>query len=885
MPLAAGDKLGSYEILAPLGAGGMGEVYRARDPRLGRDVAIKVLPEAFASDPERLARFEREARLLASLSHPNIAVLHGLEHEGTRRFLVMELVEGESLAQRLTAGALPMDEALDVARQVATALEAAHDGGVVHRDLKPGNVMVTPAGLVKVLDFGLAKGATGSPSDSSLSASPTRTYAMTGDGMILGTAAYMSPEQARGKPVDRRTDIWAFGCVLFECLTGRQAFEGETVSDLIASILKGTIEWDALPSATPPRVRELLTRCLERDARQRLRDIGEARLVLEKPGDVAAPAAAAPATAHRAPLPVAALATGALLLAALAGFAAWSLKPAPAVPTTWAELAPPAGGRWEWSFGGDGAVSPDGRWFISGVTDSLRARRLVLRDLETGGVRPLEGTEEGAYPFWSPDGRSIGFFMPGRLQRLELDGGSITTIAPAPDGRGGSWSASGQIVFAPSSRSGLRAVSASGGEVRTLVPDSALCNYRFPHFLPDGEHFIVGRMESGIPANVLVMSLKGGPPRSLGLPVTTFGNVYYARGLLYYSHDFILRARPFDPARLAFTGEAMTVTTPVSGMLNRSHADFAVGGEGTIVFRSQRMHQTDQIVVRDREGHMLRAIPSRGELQDLSLSPDGTHLATALKIEGSPYPDLWLFDTRQAAESRLTFDQASDDGVFSPDGSQLAFQADSGVWTRASDGSGVPVHVYTTGLDMSPTQWVDANTLLLTGASSKASVRADMIVALDLATGKAHDLIEGDIFVHHAQVSPDRRWIAYATMSGNLPQVFVMDYPGLRSRWQASQAGGVAPRWSRDGRELLYLDLDEQLLSVGVTASGGSLTFGAPTVLFRHSMGNHVRNRIQSWAVDAAGQRIYMLEPSVPEEPRAALTLVRGWQPPRAGKK
>ncbi|MBI5169117.1 MAG: protein kinase [Candidatus Eisenbacteria bacterium] len=884
MALAAGDRLGLYEIVAPLGAGGMGEVYRARDTRLDRVVAIKVLPEAFAEDPERLARFEREARLLASLNHPNIAALHGLESEGGRRYIAMEFVDGLSLAQRLASGALPIEDALDVARQVATALEAAHEGGIVHRDLKPGNVMLRPDGTVKVLDFGLAKGAAGSASDSSLSMSPTRTNAMTGDGMILGTAAYMSPEQARGKPVDRRADIWSFGCVLFECLTGRQAFEGETVSDLIASILKGTIEWDALPAATPPRVRTLLERCLERDARQRLRDIGEARLVLEQPGSAEAPAAA-PAVPARAPLPIAALVGGALLLAAIASFAAWTLKPAPRVATTWAELMPPAGGRWEWTVGGDGAVSPDGRWFISSATDSLKVRRLVLRDIETGGVRPLGGTEEGSYPFWSPDGKSIGFFMPGRLQRLELDGGSITTIAPAPDGRGGAWNTAGQIVFSPSARAGLRVVSASGGEVRTLVPDSLHCNYRFPHFLPDGRHFLVGRMEAGAPHSLLVMSLEGGAPRSLGLPASTFANAYFARGLLFYNHDYILRARPFDPARLEFTGEAMTVTTPVTGLINRGHSDFSVGGDGTIVFRSQLVRQNDQIVVRDREGRMLRTIPTRGELQDLNLSPDGSRLATALKLENASWPDVWLFDTRQTAESRLTFNQASDDAVFSPDGSRIAFQADSGVWTRATDGSGAPERVLTSLVDASPTQWVDANTLLLTSPTDKPGTRADVIISLDLPTAKTRGLIEGELFVRDAQVSPDGRWIAYVTASGSLAQVFVMDYPGLRSRWQVSQDGGTAPRWRRDGRELLFLDLDDQLLSAAVSASGASLTFGAPVVLFQHRMGGHVRNRIHSWAVDAGAQRFYMLEPSVPEEPRAALTLVRGWQPPRAGRK
>ncbi|MCC6652079.1 MAG: serine/threonine-protein kinase [Candidatus Eisenbacteria bacterium] len=885
MPLAAGDRLGLYEIVAPLGAGGMGEVYRARDTRLDRVVAIKVLPEAFAADPERLARFEREARLLASLNHPNIAVLHGLEIDGGRRFIAMEFVDGVSLAQRLISGPLPLDEALDVARQVATALEAAHDGGVVHRDLKPGNVMLRPDGTVKVLDFGLAKGTAGSPSDSSLSMSPTQTYAMTGDGVILGTAAYMSPEQARGKPVDRRTDIWAFGCVLFECLTGRQAFEGETVSDMIASILKGEIAWSELPAALPPRVLVLLERCLERDARQRLRDIGEARLVLEQPGAHKTPGAT-PATAPaRAGLPMAMLLGAALLVSALAALAAWTLKPAPRHTTTWAELTPPADMRWQADAAGDGAVSPDGRWYAASVLDSAGTRRLSVRDLESGGARLLENTRDARYPFWSPDAKSLGFFVPGKLQRVDLEGNAVTTLAPAGDGRGGSWNTRGQIVFAPTSRSGLHLVSASGGEVRVLLADSLGGNYRFPHFLPDGRHFAVGLLSASSTSALEIHSLDGGEPRKLPLAETVVGNVYYQSGHLYYCEDQVLRARPFDPGRAEFTGDAITVTTPVAVSPARGRADFSVGGNGTIVFRSERVNEKDQITVRDRTGALIRAIPGRGALQDLQLSPDGTRLATSMSAERNGGVDVWLFDITRGTELRLTFNDSSDDPAWSPDGKQVAWASNNGVFTRAADGVGEPVTAFQGSEDFSPTQWVNANTLLMTGPGVKTPGKADAVWELDPTSGQARELIGGPGAVRFGQVSADGHWIAYATQSGSRPEVFVMDYPGLKSRWQVSSGGGYTPRWRGDGRELYFLDLEEHLVATSIEASGSSLVIGTPRVLFKQSMAQHVVNRVHSWAPDPKGQLFYMLEPAVVAERRPTISLVRGWTPPSAAKR
>lgn len=887
MPLTPGTRLGPYEIVAPLGAGGMGEVYRARDPRLDRIVAIKVLPDAFGGDPERLARFEREARLLASLNHPNIAALYGLELDGARRFITMEFVEGESLAQRLRKGAMPVDEAIDVARQVATALEAAHDGGIVHRDLKPGNIMLTPAGVAKVLDFGLAKGVAGSASDTSISMSPTMTFATAVDGVILGTAAYMSPEQARGKPVDRRTDIWAFGCVLFECLTGRQTFEGETVSDLIASILKGGIEWAALPAETPQHVRDLLHRCLERDARQRLRDIGEARLMLEQGPSSAAHAVAAPAVPVRAGLSVTMAVGGALVLAALAAFGAWALKPAPKVATTYAELSPPPESRFSSSVGGHEAISRDGRWFATAVLDSAGTRRLMVRDLETGGARLLAGTDDASYPFWSPDARSLGYFVPGKLMRVDLESGASFMVSPAQDGRGGDWNRDQRIVFAPNSTGGLNVVSASGGEVQVLVPDSSRDAYRFPHFLPDGRHFIVGKFDSSLSVHLEVRSLDGDKARPLPMGESVMANTYFTAGYLFYCEDFVLRARPFDPSRAQFTGDAITLATPVNMAPPRGRGSFAVGGENvSLIYRPGRALGRDHLVERDRTGRVVRSFDPRSGLEDLGLSPDGNRLVwSQTSGMGGGEREVWIHDLARQTSARMTFTNDNDDAVWSPDGKRIAWACPTGIKTRDASGAGDDSDALLSKTDMSLNQWTpDGRTLLFTAASSGRD-KSDVIWTLDLASGSAVELFRSDAgYVRHAQVSPDGRWIAFTSLQNNRPEVFAMDYPGLKSRWQVSTQGGLAPRWRRDGGEILFLDLDTRMMSVKVTASENALTLGLPSLLFPTEMSSHAQNRVASWDLDARGERFFMLEPMQQAEERPPLTLIRGWAPPTRGK-
>jgi len=866
----------------------MGEVHRARDTRLDRVVAIKLLPEAFAADPERLARFEREARLLASLNHPNIAILHGLETDAGRRFIVMECVDGESVAQRLERGALPVDEALDIARQVATALEAAHEGGIVHRDLKPGNIMLTPEGVAKVLDFGLARGASGSPSDSALSASPTLTYAATAGGVILGTAAYMSPEQARGKPVDRRTDIWAFGCVLYECLTGRQAFEGETASDIIASILKGDVDWSALPAATPARVRELLRRCLERDARQRLRDIGEARLILEKPmaESEAAPAPVAP-PARRIPAPVAIGA--AVLIAALGGLAGWMLKPAPRPLPSWTQLSPPQGQRFYTRFGGCLELSDDGRRLATLVADSAGVVRVLLCDFATGRTRTLPGSEGANYPFWSPDGASLGLFKDGRLMRFDVESGASTILAPAPDGRGGAWSSRNEIVFCPSASGGVSMVPASGGSVEVLVPDSLSLGCRFPRFLPDGRRFLCARYDSSRLA-IEVRSVDGGSASRLSLGNDVRGNAYYAGGRLFYLQEGSLRARRFDPASLKLSDEVVTVASNIENARPRGRAQFAVSAGGLILFQPSQDTPGTQVVARTREGAVVSRIPFDSGLSFLSLSPDGRRLALCAQAGG--HSDLWTYDLERNAPLRLTFDgpdgTRGEDGTpcWSPDGRRLAWSGRDGIRVKAASGAGAETLIYPSGAEVLLNQWTpDGSAILFTALGAEPGTRLyEVLWAVGADGGGAREVIAASSHGNRqAQLSADGRWLAYVSFETGRFEVYLQDYPGLKGRWQLSTRGGAGPRWRRDGRELYYLDPDGRIVVTPMEARDGSFTAGTPRVLLETQMGPYVTNRAYGWDVDAAGSRFYTLEPRVQSAERQSLVVVRDWRPALGG--
>ena len=592
MPLSSGTKLGPYEVLAPIGKGGMGEVYKAKDTRLDRTVAIKVLPAEFAFDRERLARFEREAKLLASLNHPNIASVHGFEESDGVKALVLELVEGPTLAERISRGPIPVDEAVAIAKQIAEALEAGHEAGVIHRDLKPSNVKVKEDGRVKVLDYGLAKALEGEGAggaDSELSQSPTLTRQGTQVGVILGTAAYMSPEQAKGKRVDKRADIWAFGAVTYEMLTGKRAFAGEDISDTLAAVLKTEPEWKALPAETPVELRRILLRCLEKDPRKRIRDVGDVRLELERLGG-STEDAPQPATGQLRRGCLAAPALGAAILAAVlagGGFAVGLRSRAPERAVVRFEIALPEGHSLPNNLRGALAIALDDHAIAFGAHDGTTAR-LYLKARDRADVQPIAGTERAADPFFSPDGRWLGFFADGKLKKVSLADGTVVDLTAAADSTGADWAPDGTIVFPPGVSTGLVRVSSEGGATRPLTTRDAAAGeagHIWPDVLPDGEHVLYTIEHTGRPfeeASIAVVSLRTGASKVLLRGGTAAR--YSPSGHLVYARGSRLLAVPFDPKRLEVTGEAMTVADGVAAEVGRGRTHFAVSPAGSLTF-------------------------------------------------------------------------------------------------------------------------------------------------------------------------------------------------------------------------------------------------------------------------------------------------------------
>jgi Tol biopolymer transport system component len=853
MTLAPGTKLGPHEIVAPLGAGGMGEVYRARDSRLGRDVAIKSLPEGFAQDPERLARFEREARLLASLSHANVAGIHGLELVEGHRYLVLEFVEGETLAARLVRGPLPLDEALPLCAQVAGAVEAAHEAGVIHRDLKPGNVMLKADGTVKVLDFGLAKGGAGggaSSSDPNLSASPTMAHTTTA-GMILGTAAYMSPEQARGKSVDRRTDIWSFGCVLFECLTGRQAFAGETVSDVIARILQTEPDWSALPAATPRRVRELLARCLRRDAKERQRDIGDVRLdLLEAHAAGGDGAAAASSTPRRDGAPwVLVIALGIIALAALTGIVFEALRGsnAPRRPMALSFTLPGnlTVDREPTSL----AISPDGRRVVLVGRDTSGTDQLWLRGLDREDTRPLAGTEGATQPFWAPDSRRIGYFAHGKLVRMNVDTGASDVVCDAPLPRGGSWGR-GVIVLQPKSTGPLVQVPEDGG---TPVPATVTgsgpgdVGHRFPCFLPDGRHFLF----SVIPGHegevdIAVGSLDG--KRSRFVSRSRSGAVCAPPGYIVSVQGDAVRAQRFDARSLTISGPPVTLP----GL--RPLSPNAFGGQAVSASANGILVQNDAASLQrlywvDRQGKVSPPLALQaGIYARFHISPDDTRLAIEFATEQAADMMIWLADLGRQTMQRYTFDGSSYAPVWTPDGRHITCDREvhgsrQDLWTLDAESPGTPrllarmPAVFNTCLDWLPDG--SALTVRTQGTDTQQDVwlvtPGDSLKFTPLLTTRFNEL--------YGSVSPDGRSIAYLSDESGRLELYVRDFPSLAAQRCLSTSGAYAnaslsdmvgePRWRRDRRELLYVDADARtVMSIEVTP-GTPPRFGTPRPLFR----------------------------------------------------
>ncbi len=809
MALATGTRIGVYEITAQIGAGGMGEVYRATDATLGRQVAIKILPEAFAADPQRVARFEREAKTLASLNHPHIAAIYGFENASGVHALVMELVDGEDLSQRLARGAIPLHGAVPIARQIAEALEAAHEQGIVHRDLKPANVKLRADGRVKVLDFGLAKiadPAWGSNPDGMNS--PTLTAHVTKQGVILGTAAYMSPEQARGLPVDRRTDIWAFGCVLYEMLTGTPAFARETVSDIVAAVLQSEPDWGALPAHTPGRLQLLLKRCLQKDSRQRLHDVADARIELED-SDLHVTPDTAPVA--RVPLRLAWTGIGVLAGLALAGVFWWAgARPrVPAAPIHLSlALADKASSYGHMNASRELAISPDGQNIVYVAIHDGR-RQLFLRALREPEGKPLDGTEGAVTAFFSPDSQWIAFGKGLELQKTAVGGGSPVTIC-ALSGTGffgGDWGADDTIVFVPDYNGGLWTVSASGGTPKPLLEASAAKDYvaySDPQILPGGKGVLFtlasGRAVTADDQDVAVLASGGKELRTL------IRRASHPRllptGEMVYVHEGALQAVPFDLATLAVTG---TPTTVIDG-LGRTwsgDADYSIADNGTVVYEAQTgAARGGMFALVDRKGTAQPLSARRGNYSEFSISPNGRSIASRVFAVND---DIWTYDIATGAPLRFTFDPL--DEIFpqwTADGSRIAYGSRTGtIFWKSSDGSGAREEISHGDFPRYPSSF-SADGALMAFVEVHPTRRRDIWLMPLRGDRKPEPLIATDADERDARFSPDGQWLAYVSDETGRDEVFIRPIKSPGGRRQLSSDGGTGPAWAPDGRELFF---------------------------------------------------------------------------------
>ena len=860
----------------------MGVVYRATDTTLGRQVAIKVLPDAFAQDTERLARFEREAKTLAALNHPHIAAIYGFEKSGGVHALVMELVEGEDLSQRIARGAIPLDEALPIAKQIAEALEAAHEQGIIHRDLKPQNIKVRGDGTVKVLDFGLAKAmepGIGERGSGSLSPTITSPAMMSGVGVILGTAAYMAPEQAKGRPVDKRADIWAFGVVLHEMLTGQPLFTADTIPETLAHVMTRQIDFGTLPDSTPRRIRDLLARSLDKDPKKRLRDIGEARVRLDEviSGAAEEPAPHAPAARGRLGW-ISALAIAAVTIAGLAIPALRHLRET-MPPETRVDLVTPATGA-PTSF----ALAPDGRQIVFAATDD-KASRLWLRSLSTTTAQPLAGTEGAMHPFWSPDGRSVGFFAEGALKRFDIGGGAPKTLAPAPNGAGGTWNADDVIVFAASVTGPLLRVPATGGAampVTTLAPQEF--GHFNPQFLPDGRRFLFTVGGSADINGVYVAGLDGNVRTRLVSDLTS--GTYAPQGWLLWMRGDSLMAQRLGVDRLALTGEPLTVADGLAFDASSGRHAISVAATGLVAYRTAGGAQR-QLTWFDRSGTARGVVgePDASIIQP-RVSPDGRRVVMVRSAEGAQ--DLWLLDGARA--SRFTFSPAQDMfPVWSADGTRIVYTSrrtgPGGLFQRLTNGAGDDEPVLSTDQTLTATDWSgDGRFLMYMSIDPKTN--ADLwVLPMTGEDRKPFLFLKTPFREAYGTFSPDGRWAAYHSNESGRPEVYVRPFvpPGttgaaaIGGQWLVSAGGGILPMWRADGKELYYVNPDGAMMAAPITVSGSTVNPGTPVMLFptrMHGGGSDIQIGRQ---YDVADGR-FLINTPLNEAP-APITLLQNWNP------
>jgi serine/threonine-protein kinase len=911
-----GQRIGSYQIEAWIGAGGMGEVYKALDTKLNRRVAIKVLLPAVADDPDRLARFSREAHVLASLNHPHIAQIHGLEDAGVRA-LVMELVEGPTLADRIASAAIPVGEALSIARQIAEALEAAHEQGIIHRDLKPANIKVREDGTVKVLDFGLAKAldSTGSSvvaAGTETAVSPTLSANATDPGLIFGTAAYMSPEQARGKAVDRRADLWAFGCVLYEMLTGRRAFDGESRTGAMAAVVKNEPDWTVLPAETPATVRKMLRRCLENDRTRRLDSAAAARLEIDDA--LTAPTVETPvrAAAHiRLPLAVVAG-------AALAAFITWIVvrpgSQTPALSSRFAIVTPPAQPLNVSSNDRDLALSPDGKYLVYrfGGTGT-NGGPLMVRAIDQLNARPLADITNAYSPFFSPDSRWIGFFENAELKKVPVVGGPVITLGPVIGGSlGASWADDNTIVFATDDPdTGLWRLSADGGEPAVLTtPDAAQreSDHAFPSVLPDGRGvlFTITAMGRADNAQVAILDLRtgrretlvrGGGQAEYVEPSTGSGQAPFAGsaqgGYLIYAAAGTLRAIRFDPVRLEVLGDPVTVVQDVLTKASGG-ANYAVSRPGTLVYIPGAAAATPirSLVWVDRKGHEEPIAAPLRAYGPPRLSPDGTRVAVPIDDQGNI--EVWIWELTRKTLRRLTFSPGVDSmPLWTPDGRRIIYMSGrSGLpslYSQAVDGNvvggGTVDRLTMSANPQWPTSITRDGTRLFGFENGPKIVREIILVHLTDPTrpgrspSPAGPPVQGLFRGNFAEISPDGRYLAYQSDESGRMEVHVRPFPQVdNDRWQISTGGATRPAWARSGRELFYLDESSALTVVPVRTSGTTFVAGPPAKLFDTAYVEP--NPARHYDVSPDGQRFLMLKDGAVRDPNATpanMVVVERW--------
>ncbi len=878
MSLAPGARLGPYEITASIGAGGMGQVFKARDTRLDRTVAIKVLPPAYAVDPGLRQRFDREARTVAGLNHPHICVLHDIGEQGDIAYLVMEYLEGETLAARLSRGPLPPDEVMRYGAEIADALDRAHRHGVIHRDLKPANVMLTRTGA-KLLDFGLAR-----PPVDSIFSSETRApgeSVMTAEGVLVGTLQYMAPEQLEAKPIDARTDIFALGALLYEMATAERAFPGDNQASIIASILNRE---PPAPSArqplAPPALDHIVARALAKNPDDRWQTARDVYLELRTRVEAAPP----PVTQGGVPTGWLIAALAVLAIAALSLASRWTGDARGASPVVRAMIPPPERMLFQFTgdYGGPPAVSPDGTSVVFAAIDTLGRRQLWLRRLDSLTAGPLPGTENATFPFWAPDSKAVAFFADAKLKRVDLNAGSALTLCDAPSGRGGTWSSQGTIVFAPTPRSGLQQVPAGGGTPADLtsLDSTPYQSHRWPQFLPDGRHFLFlsVQQEEGVDRSAVHLGSIGG--RSPQQVLRSRSQAIYSDGQLLFIRDRTLWAQPFDLTSEALGGAPTAIARDVLEDPTTWQAIFSASDAGTLVYQSGVVGT--QLMMFDRDGHEVGSVGERAIMFDVNVSPDGTRVAVN---RGEP-ADIWVYDLRRGTGLRLTSDVRNETlPVWSPNGDRLAFnQMERDGTIRVLEiaaAGGQPRDLLPPG-HLSVTDWSPDGKMLLLRQGELITSPGDIWLGPAMpAAPAARAMLQTPFAEYHARFSPDGRWVSYISNESGREEVYVtplslpeagQSAPPSSARVRVSTAGGQLPRWGRGGTELFYLSPDLQVMVAAVDGRGNNFVVRSVRPLFS------LNPKPVGWVYDVLPDGQRFLVNALGDEGRRPMVLVTDWK-------